>query len=322
MGPVPLPRNLYLQLDNCAKDNKNQFLMAFMSMLIHRGVFKEIQVGFLLVGHTHEDIDAYFSHLSKTLKNRNTFVVADLMKSFMESQEMSFILEFVQEVADFKSFIQGYLCDGPLRLIGLRDIHLFKFYVDEEGWPVIRYKESATDTTWLPHNKPALCLWKVDTDGKLMIPTGNPNPVPFKRLWGDEVPSAIGNQEKAKAKASKALDKKSVIKSGISGYIEFWERGMAKCEGFRRDFPPYVEYWRTLLEELEKPLPPTPSTLLEGFWPLHDWRRIDTAPFLIARTDTTPEDEDPEVYCGLQNERPKEPLNPWRDIKEGSWVLP
>jgi hypothetical protein len=56
-------------------------------------------------------------------------------------------------------------------------------------------------------------------------------------------------------KASKALDKKSVIKSRIRGYIEFWERGMAKCEGFLRDFPPYIEYWRTLLEELEKPLP-------------------------------------------------------------------
>jgi hypothetical protein len=114
--------------------------------------------------------------LSKTLKNRNTFVVADLMKSFMESQEMSFIPEFVHEVADFKSFIQGCLCDGPSRLIGLEDIHLFKFYVDEEGWPVMRYKESATDTTWLPRNKQALYLWKTDTDGKPMIPTGNPNP--------------------------------------------------------------------------------------------------------------------------------------------------
>ena len=156
MGLVSLSRNLYLQLDNCAKDNKNQFLMAFMSMLTHGGVFKEIQVGFLLVGHTHEDIDAYFSHFSKTLKNRNIVVVADLMKSFMESQKMSFIPKFVQEVANFKSFIQGHLCGGPLRLIGLRDIHLFKFYVDEEGWPIIQYKESTTDTTWLPCNKQAL----------------------------------------------------------------------------------------------------------------------------------------------------------------------
>ena len=64
---ILLPRNLYLQLNNCAKDNKNQFIMVFISMLTLYGVFKKIKVGFLLVGHTHEDIDAYFSHLSKTL---------------------------------------------------------------------------------------------------------------------------------------------------------------------------------------------------------------------------------------------------------------
>ena len=58
-GPKPLPRKLYLQLDNSAKDNKNKYLMAFLSLLTTRGVFKEIQVGFLLVGHTHEDIAAY-----------------------------------------------------------------------------------------------------------------------------------------------------------------------------------------------------------------------------------------------------------------------
>jgi hypothetical protein len=95
MGPKSLPPNLYLQLDNSAKDNKNQYLMAFLSLLTARGVFKEIQVGFLLVGHTHEDIDAYFSHLSKTLKTRNTYCLADLMKAFMESQKLSFIPKVV-----------------------------------------------------------------------------------------------------------------------------------------------------------------------------------------------------------------------------------
>ena len=114
--PIPLPERLYLQLDNSAKDNKNQFLMAFLSMLIYGGVFKEIQVGFLLVGHTHEDIDAYFSHLSKTLKATNTYVVADLMKTFMKLQDMRFMPEFVQEVADFISFIQCYIHDGSDRI--------------------------------------------------------------------------------------------------------------------------------------------------------------------------------------------------------------
>ena len=62
-GHKPLPRKLYLQLDNSAKDKKNKYLMAFLSLVTTWGVSEEIQVGFLLVGHMHEDIDAYFSHL-------------------------------------------------------------------------------------------------------------------------------------------------------------------------------------------------------------------------------------------------------------------
>ena len=45
-GCKPLPRKLYLQLDNSAMDNKNKYLMAFLSLLIARGVFEEIQAGF------------------------------------------------------------------------------------------------------------------------------------------------------------------------------------------------------------------------------------------------------------------------------------
>ena len=63
-----LPQKMYLQLDSCADTNKNRFVMAYLSFLTARKVFKEIQFGFLMVGHTHEDIDAYFSYLSKNSK--------------------------------------------------------------------------------------------------------------------------------------------------------------------------------------------------------------------------------------------------------------
>ena len=59
--------------------------MAFCSLLIARRVFKEITVGFFIVGHIHEDIDAHFSYLLKLLKMKNTYVLADLMKAFMDS---------------------------------------------------------------------------------------------------------------------------------------------------------------------------------------------------------------------------------------------
>ena len=142
---MPLPKKLFLQLDNSAKDNKNRYVMAFCSLLTARRVFKEVIVGFLIVGHIHEDIDAHFSYLSKLLKMKNTYVLADLMKAFMDSQKTTaFIPELVQEVANFKKFLQGYQHDGANKLIGLGGMHLFKFYVEEKGddmgKPVMRYK--------------------------------------------------------------------------------------------------------------------------------------------------------------------------------------
>lgn len=51
------PPVLYLQADNCIKDNKNKFVFAYLANLVEEGVFKKIKYNFLLKGHTHSDID-------------------------------------------------------------------------------------------------------------------------------------------------------------------------------------------------------------------------------------------------------------------------
>ncbi len=56
----PLPRKLFLQMDNYVKDNKNHHLLAFLSLLTSHEVFEKVQLGFLIVGHTHEDTDNFF----------------------------------------------------------------------------------------------------------------------------------------------------------------------------------------------------------------------------------------------------------------------
>jgi hypothetical protein len=43
-----------------ALDNKNRYTFCFYSLLVANGVFREVYVNFMLVGHTHEDIDALF----------------------------------------------------------------------------------------------------------------------------------------------------------------------------------------------------------------------------------------------------------------------
>jgi hypothetical protein len=124
-------------------------------LLTARGIFKEVTVGFLVVGHTHEDIDAYYNYLSKLLKQNSTYVLADLMKAFMDLQKSAvFIPELVQEVAYFKSYVRDFYHDSTNKLSGLGEMHLFKFYVeedgDDQGWPVMRYKVLRISTLHYP----------------------------------------------------------------------------------------------------------------------------------------------------------------------------
>lgn len=60
-GKDSRPSTLYLQADNCSGENKNKYMFAFLSLLVSLGIFQEIFLSFLLVGHTHEDIDQLFS---------------------------------------------------------------------------------------------------------------------------------------------------------------------------------------------------------------------------------------------------------------------
>ncbi|XP_062621696.1 uncharacterized protein LOC134283269 [Saccostrea cucullata] len=58
-----MPNVLYLQMDNCARENKNRYLLAFFCFLVEVGLFRKIKISFLMVGHTHEDVDQVFSKL-------------------------------------------------------------------------------------------------------------------------------------------------------------------------------------------------------------------------------------------------------------------
>jgi len=80
---------------------------------VARDVFEEAYLGLLVVGHTHEDIDGCFAYLSKKLKEENNYILVDLMKAFMISQERPFIPKLIKEILDFKSWVIGCLKDDP-----------------------------------------------------------------------------------------------------------------------------------------------------------------------------------------------------------------
>jgi hypothetical protein len=103
VGPKLLPKFFLLQMDNCVNDNKNRHLLTFMSLLMSKEVFEEVKLGFLVVGHTHENIGRCFEYLSKKLKEQNNCILVDLMKAFMVSQKRPFISQLIQEIPNFKT---------------------------------------------------------------------------------------------------------------------------------------------------------------------------------------------------------------------------
>jgi hypothetical protein len=60
------PRVLFIQGDN-ASDCKDRTTLAVCCWLVHIGVFDRVELGFLLVGHTHEDIDQVHISVSNPL---------------------------------------------------------------------------------------------------------------------------------------------------------------------------------------------------------------------------------------------------------------
>ena len=80
-----LPHTLLLQLDNSGRDNKNQYMLRFLGCLLSRGVFREIRVGFEIVGHTHDRIDQVFSRISHYVASHDVPHLAAMIVSYMKA---------------------------------------------------------------------------------------------------------------------------------------------------------------------------------------------------------------------------------------------
>ena len=128
-----LPPVLHVQLDNTTKQCKGKFLMAFLADLVDKGVFREVHVGFLPVGHTHEDIDQIFSRISVYLRVNNA-VSRHALERAMRSSFVKYgkrpIVKHWDSVANISDYLTELGCLRPLKKI--TKYHAFRF-VETEG---------------------------------------------------------------------------------------------------------------------------------------------------------------------------------------------
>ena len=115
------------------------------------------------------------------------------MKSFMDTESQPVISHFTEEVPNFKKFVEGYLCTGPIALTGHTNAQQFKFYQNGNGWPLMQYKLLYTNNKWLPKEGGGIWLWKETEDESPKVPRGDPMALKLHKMHGhDEVYKGLG----------------------------------------------------------------------------------------------------------------------------------
>lgn len=66
-----LPGRFCLRADNCWRENKNRYVLAYLADLVQREVFREIVLDFFPVGHTHIDADQKAGCFLMAVKKRD-----------------------------------------------------------------------------------------------------------------------------------------------------------------------------------------------------------------------------------------------------------
>ena len=142
-----LPPILQIQAYNYTCENKNVYMFALCAALVGLGYFKEVQLCFFIVGHTHEDIDQRFSIILNTLKRTSIDSLKELLQLVERgtSYTKAFVsTKYLENVKDWKSFIMLHLLTGRDTVTGITFQHHMRFYV-ESGVPRVQHKHFSTD---------------------------------------------------------------------------------------------------------------------------------------------------------------------------------
>lgn len=198
----PMPRIMYVQADN-ASDNKNFTVLLFLGLLVYHDYVADAYISFLLVGHTHEDIDALFSVISRHFRQiPGHSVEGKTPQSFQEEMGAALAQRFVAEchimesVLDWDGYLRPHLHRGTSGMAhvdleaepesGARAPHRFWIHRREkDGAVVLHYKELDTHPIWLPSIDPSAETLVSNPDGIELFASPPPDPM------GGSLPSEV-----------------------------------------------------------------------------------------------------------------------------------
>ena len=80
------PRHLVIQSDNTTSQAKNSYSIMYLSYLVRRCKFLTVTLNFLMVGHTHEDVDQLFALLLSFIAQKSSWETAEELLGYLVSR--------------------------------------------------------------------------------------------------------------------------------------------------------------------------------------------------------------------------------------------
>jgi hypothetical protein len=142
----PLPEVLYIQLDNVGS-NKNHWLLGYACWLVQEGIFAKIKINFLLVGHTHENIDQFFSRLSVALNAERAFTLDQMISIVKKCSTPSPMCHVLTQMIDVKKWLDDGKCSQSHNI---QKSHIFRIKKNEHGIAVVQSKQYSTSAFYGP----------------------------------------------------------------------------------------------------------------------------------------------------------------------------
>jgi hypothetical protein len=155
------PGTLYLQVDNCWKENKNVNMLCFLAMLVERGWFNEIYLDSLTPGHTHENIDQLFSNFNLHYWKRglqSPLEMDDFLEWSYETEATRPKFKMVTQVYNTSNWLEHF----RISMKGHSSARSFKI-VKDNNKAVLFYRNCCLDQQWIgleSNNSNGIILFK------------------------------------------------------------------------------------------------------------------------------------------------------------------
>ena len=109
------------------------------AMLVEFGVFREVEVSFLPVGHTHEDIDQFFSRVSMYFRHHDVFSREEMSKAvrsaytFKDTGQPPTVVHW-DTIANVSEFLASYTNNFAAGCMSFRHVRFFRSSTDQKVW--------------------------------------------------------------------------------------------------------------------------------------------------------------------------------------------